>query len=407
MTKKTFGKKIMFAFLLSLAVLLTIYGAVGSVASFNGQPLSLDIGTQIFVPQFSSISCEKTDKPVDPLKFSIADGQNYLDVPCSASPDHVYTNKCEVSLQTPSWWFGADYYVCPASETDVTKCQKIGGVTNQASVAPGLTEITRDQVLRVRNIHVGLFGLGGIKAGDLVAFSRRDEYGLVNNNEGFLVKENSCDLKDIFIGQNTDVLTSALDKASSDGRVIGTTLGFGQVINYVSSFGGKVSSLNIIDNGQFYSIGNGVKYPIVVGSSGNKYVDLTNPTLDSTLICNPALPYCSNDGRKINEDFGAQKVCNPATDLIPGFVPSSSASNTVCQRTCSTAGQWVESGCKSIPKCTPDKPVLDSDYNCVAGTFRTSTSSSGSPDFIPLFALGFGLAATFAIAKNKDKLRGK
>ncbi len=410
--KNTKSSRFLFLGIFLLGLVMLGYGAIGSynlISSSGTQSFSL-LGDAVYEPVFGNLQCAKTDRPTQDLYYyPYGKGNNIkidvqdingnsirtissMDIECSRGLDSVYTNQCrvEAKLGTDDWAsMRTTDYLCDYNQFNTNVCQKLNvkGFTDSWTY---VTDLSRDQVLKVRDITKTTLGFSReITKGEIVFRIKRDEYGLISLTNGRLEKANSCDLQDILRAtSNRDILSKDFSKAKIDGKIKGSELEFGQFINYVIGWTQITESKRIIENKKFYTFGNGKKYPIITGESGRKYVDLQNPINAPNIICDPALLYCINEGTKIDIQFGKEDTCKDGVDLIDGWLPSTEKNNHVANRVCKN-GNWVEINVKPIPECSGDKPILNSNYECVAGTQKESARDGEDlkENYLPLLIL--------------------
>ena len=414
--------------LLIIGIAFISIGAPGTYRSIFGtdtQAFSLvSTGNEVYEPDFASIRCEKTDVPTSDIYYYVTgdpenpttyvedDSGNLLRVlngdfaiECSRGIDKTYTNQCLVELKlTPTdirTEFSLNSFVCRYDEFNTDNCEDITGYTTDFNIWNTVDRISNTEVIRVSDFKKNLLYFDrDIDRGDFVFRTSRDEYGLVVDT-GRKEVLNSCDLNDLLRLSNKDIISSVFSSAKNDGRVTGTTLNFGATINYVTGFKPIVESDRIISDGKYYTYGNGIKYPIVTGESGRKYVDLENKVYDSNIICDPAGLYCINDGTKIDVQFGVSAECDASTDLIDGWLPYTQKDNYVAQRVC-VDGKWKEVNAKPIPNCTGEKPVLNQNYECVAGTDQEGgQEQQQEKDWTPTYILAFGALLVIAYWRYK------
>lgn len=417
-------------FLLIIGIFVAIIGFAQTYSLFTGQSFSVTDNTY-YIPEFANIACEKTDRNTNDLylyvyttksgifsseefKVDIEDSQgnlittqNDLDIYCSAEYDNVYTNECLIEVKRSKTQIGSTEYLCDNYFSNIAECKEITlGSGVPANTWTKIETISRDKAIAVRDYINGEVLSDEILKGDLVYRSSRDEFGLISLADGRKEKTNSCDLRDL-VRTTSDVLNQDIQTAQKDGTVIGTTLQFGQVINYISSFKAVSDSNRLIEGNKYYSYGGGVKFPIVKGESGRNFVDLELPIKDSNIICDPGLLYCIEDGTKIDLQYGVTKECKFEGE-ISDWIPSSEKPNYVEKRQCvNGAYEIIES--KPIPTCTGSE-TINQDYICVQGTVRDVAppkSDNGETSYIGLWLLGIGVVGIVVGASINKKSESK
>lgn len=441
--KKKTKSILIFSFYVILLIGL-VYGLSGTYNlvsySIGGQQqFAVNYGELVYEPTFASIRCIETDKTVPNLFVypygkqdnvvvdyemnnvlttrKTTNAYSGFDLYCSRMEDRVFTDECDITakVQTDKQLLSSitmDVYICDANQNNLAQCNKQVLQLVPDNVANSdqwkiIDTITRDQVLRIRNIEAELFGFDRtIDKGEIIFRSQRDEFGLLVDANGFKEVTNSCDLQHL-IDSNTDILESEYNQALDDGRRIGTRLDFGATINYVYGFTAISNSKRIIDNGEYYTYGGGIKYPIVKGKSGRNYVDLKQKIEASNIICDPAQIYCINEGTALDPQWGLDEDCDDG-DIIVGWLPYSEKEGWVAQREC-VAGTWIETNAKPVPECGGDTPVLNENFECVAGStdgIPADPPQSEEPDYFPVFVLG-AVVAIAGIMRIRNRMQNK
>ena len=174
-------------------------------------------------------------------------------------------------------------------------------------------------------------------------------------------------------------------------------LAFNQEMNYISSSQPAISKNVINYNGkQVWTIGNQQYCEIKKDEFGYRFVDISDCSTAKDIICNPALPYCSDDGTEIiniDSSGGSNngKTCNELYGSFTNqFVPNPENPNQVCKVSCD-GNKLIRSSCKAIPSC--DKGILNTDYVCVSAIVPQGTSEDeDSYLFLGMIVAGLVLA---------------
>ncbi len=188
-------------------------------------------------------------------------------------------------------------------------------------------------------------------------------YGLKSiDSNNYLSKEVTCDVSRIQEQGYTFLQDDAEDAAPNG------ILPFNQIMNYVSAVSPAVSKNVILYEGDVvYTIGNKVAYPVEQDPDGVRFVNLNKPISAPDLICNPALPYCSDDGTEIMDldtsDDENAKTCNELYgSFVNQYIPNPDNSDIVCKFVC-VDGKLESTDCKNIPDC--EEGIFNEKYECV------------------------------------------
>lgn len=352
----------------AIALLLLALAGVLYFGSTQLFSVGLDLQSDtVYLPVFTNTECAVIEPDYTETYDWNArqNGDGWITEFCSRNDHEVYTNRCELELQREdqgtftSSPYITDMYVCPIgtefSERN-QECSRING-------AFGTFSFDSDEfiIARARDS----FGFGEVEPNEIKIKKVANWYGLKTiDSNNFLSKEVTCDVGRIQEKGFTFLNSDAQEKAPSG------VLEFNQVMNYVSAVSPAVSKNVIQYEGRVvWTTGNEVAYPVETDPDGVKFVNLKDPISAPDLICNPALPYCSDDGTELinidssgGEDGG--KTCN---EIYGGFtdqyIPNPNNPNKVCKTRCGSDGVLEPYACKTIPEC--ETGTLDENYECV------------------------------------------
>lgn len=346
----------------------------------------------IYQPEFSRIKCAviENDHVVNYDLVNRLDSNGWATEYCGRGDHEVYTKQCDLTLTRGSRWLNyVELYQCPYDNTFDECKQKENSITG----TEGRVIFTKDEKIIMKPIS-GFLGLGKLKAGDITYQKISNRYGLESiSGNNFLVRENSgCNVANI--GSKQTILKTDANAISPSG-----ILNFDQVIQYVSGSYPVVSKNIIQYNGEVvWTVGNGEVCRLTQDVDGIRFVNMLDCFPAQEIICNPALPYCSDDGTQIinidstgGDDGG--KTCNELYgNFVNTYVPNPSNHNEVCLYSCGNDGKLNQDSCKKIPVCK-DNEMLNTDYVCVTSVvppIDDGTNDLANPTLI-FIVLGFVL----------------
>lgn len=363
----------------------------------------------IYQPEFSRIKCAVIEND-HIAQYDMLDRINedkWATEYCGRGDHEVYTKQCDLALirGSNSWVNIADIYKCPYDSTFEECTQKQYELTGVA----GRLIFSTDEKIVMKPL-TSWFGLGKLKQNEIVYQKISNRYGLESiSGNNFLVRENSgCNVENI--GSKQTIFKTDADAISPNGILL-----YDQVIQYVSGSYPVVSKNIIQYKGEVvWTIGNSEACRLTQDVNGVRFVNMMDCFRANDLICNPALPYCSDDGTEIinidstgGNDGG--KTCNQLYgNFVNTFVPNPSNSNEVCQYSCGNDGKLNQDSCKRIPVCGENE-MLNTDYVCVTSVvppIKNDKTDFADPTLI-FIILGFVLVIlTMVVVKMKQGRNG-
>jgi hypothetical protein len=373
--------------------------------SFNVTNVDLSRST-VYLPVFTNTECGVIDN-AHVVNYDFAEEQNsdgWVEQYCSADNHNVYTDRCEIEL------FAKDNVFYGSYVTDLYKCPKNTDFSDRNTDCEELTKVaggisfTRDEKLFIRARDN--FGFGKVEKGDLEYNIVADWYGLKTiDSNNFLSKDVTCDVSRL-VDSGFPILQKEADEKAPNG-----VLEFEQVINYVSAFSPAISKNVILYNGLVvWTVGNGVVYPVEGDTNNYRFVNIKNPITAPDIICNPALPFCSDDGKEIInlDSTGGTDGGKSCEDLYGSFlnqyIPNPNNVNQVCQTTCGSDGILKATNCKNIPNCPTG--TLNANYECV----DANVPQEGKPFTVSaelLYIIGFFIIAILVMVIIKQRVDRK
>jgi hypothetical protein len=392
---------------IGVLALIVVFGIV-TTNQFSIGDLSKN---QVYLPVFSNTECGViSSNHLVEYDFAQKDQNKWASFYCSRNDHDVYTNRCNIEFRANDGSFiGEGSYInevhlCPIGATFEEKEERCSQIHR---VAGGIS-YESDEYMLVKA--TDRFGFGNLEEGDVTVRVLADWYGLRSiDSNNYLSKEVTCDISRITGAGYTLFKSEKEDKAPSG------ILPFNQVINYVSAVSPAVSKNVITYKGQtVYTTGNQVAYPVVEDVSGNKFVDLLDPIVAKEIVCNPALPFCSDDGTQFinldgTDDDGNGKSCNELYgSFLNQYVPNPEDSSEVCKSRCNDDGELERRSCKDIPTCS-DGQTLNSKYECVGANVPVDNGSIPADKVILYIAIGVVAIALIMIVVRiaKDKKGGR
>jgi len=380
-----------------LAVLLLVVGFYSQ--TFSAIDLQRDT---VYIPVFTNTECGVV-VPDHEVAYDYADKQDnngWASFYCSYKDHDVYTNRCVMELEASDGAFLGSYiteiYKCPvgtAWEDRKDDCVDIR-VGGSISYDP-------DQFLLLK-AKEGL-GFGTVDEGDITITVVSNWYGLKSiDSNNFLSKEYTCDISRLQEAGFT-LLKEERDAVAPEG-----TLAFNGVINYISAQRPSVSK-NIIqyEGNIVWTIGNGEVCPVKQDINGIRFVDVSDCSTATEIICNPALPFCSDDGTEvINIDTtggtaGGKSCSEIYGSFVNTYVPTANDPTVVCQYECAD-GNLKPDSCKKIPSCS--EGTLNDEYVCVTANVPQGDDDSSPLDPTLVFiVLGFIVVVLVMVAVKVKK----
>ena len=392
--------------IVSIIALLFLIGSVVNNSQGQSYNIAGDLSSnKVYTPVYTNTKCAviKHDytETYDWAKRS--DSGGWITEYCSRNNHEVNAKKCSLEVQGidgGTWSSQAqitELYVCPIGTTfneKESKCDKLYGQL-------GTFSFTKDQFIIARARDFG--GYGEVETGELVIKKVANWYGLTTiDSNNYLSHQETCDVSRI-----KDKGFTFLSKDKEESAPTGV-LGFDMTMNYISAVTPTISKNIIQYNGkQVWTIGNQQYCNIKTDDEEIRFVDVTDCKTATKLICNPALPFCSDDGLKIiNIDATGSngKSCNELYGNFLGqFVPKATDPKQICVSECQ-GGKLVQTSCKAIPKC--DIGTLNSKYECVTADVYQDKGDE-KEDYFPLIAFGsLMLLLLILFAKSQMKKGG-
>jgi hypothetical protein len=356
----------------------------------------------VYTPTFTNVQCAVVESNHIWSRdyASLQDSNGWATLYCSNGNMDVYTNQCALSLTTSTKipTNVNSLYICPIGTSFADKDKKCNP---PLTGAVGVIYYKPNQIILI-NMDAKFLGFigGNLKTGEVTVNIASDWYGLrtVDSNN-FLTTERTCNINNL---RSTGTWLSSENSKAPSG-----ILPFNAVINYISGQTPTISK-NVItyNNQKVWTIGNRIAYPIATDDNGIRFVNLLNPLIAPDLICNPATPYCADDGKSfINIDTtaptGSGKTCNELYgSFLNSYVPKSTNPSQICTMTCSN-GALTYDQCKSIPTCNSGQ-TLNVNYDCVGIVNNKVSNIDLFPFYIAIgFLIGLILILIVAISKRR------
>lgn len=388
-----------------VAIILTLVGAIGTYMSVvdnqqmfsiagSGGGLNLQQNV-VYMPQFTTTQCTviKNDHTIEYDWANRQDSNGWITQYCGRNNHDVYTNRCQFEITrtasssfTPNAYLRS-FYICPIGtnfEDRNSQCRSLDG-------SAGAISFTRDEF--VLSQAKNNLGLRNVREGELKFKIVANWFGLRTiDSSNFLSQQVTCDVSRIQQRGFTFLKDEKEDKAPTG------ILGFDQFMNYVSGVSPAISK-NVIQyrGNEVWTNGNQQYCNIKEDINGVRFVDVTDCNSAPSLICNPATPFCSDDGTEfinIDSTGGSTggKTCNELYgSFVNQYVPNSQDPRQVCKASCGSDGKLELNQCKTIPNCQNGQ-ILNSNYECVGANVENYEDvESDSFLFIVMFMTGIVL----------------
>lgn len=358
-----------------------LMGVVVYNQAFSVGDLSSDV---VYTPVFSHTECAVIASGYTETYdwYERDDDNGWITEYCSRNDHEVYTDKCDLRFNRADQGFFTlkaeikTVYVCPLSVSFSKKnsddCRKIDG-------ALGAISFSRDEVVYAQATDL----IGGVDKDEIQIKKVADWYGLRNvDSNNYLSKGVTCDVSRIK-DRGFTFLKEEKEKKAPSG-----VLPFNSVMNYISAQSPTISKNIISYKGEaVWTVGAGEVCNLAYDDNGIKFVNLQDCYSAPDVICNPALPYCSDDGTSLTSIDASDKSCDEVYgSFLNDYIPAAKDPTTVCQYTCS-GGVLKPVSCKKIPECKVG--VLNDDYECVTANVPRDVAGFGVDPTLLFILLGF------------------